>query len=316
MSKKIFISYSHTDNETHLWLERLKGFLDAVQDQLPFRIWEDTMIPNGGDWRKSINDALSESAVAILLVGQGFLASRFIKEKELPEVLPAKDKNRVRLYILYVGFCPWQYSVLEPYEAFNDPDKPLESLTDPMQNQWLNNLVVTIRKDLENIEVLEAIPNSTIDLIEPMQNLKDHLEVTKTTLITILNRSQNLLRSVQRRLEIDEHLQYEQFFLRYYDLMNEEEHFQFDQIRALTEGVMFGENNSILQIIEQNRTLRDELPIIGALKTHLIIWLNKYKLVFSKNKKMAVCFTGVEDGVPFPLGVDEQVENWLKIHRE
>ena len=93
--------------------------------------------------------------------------------------------------------------------------------------------------------------------------------------------------------------------------MNEEEHFEFSQIRALTEGLLYEGNNSILQIIESNPTLRDELPIIGALKIHLLIWLNKYKKVFLNNPKMAVCFTGVEDGVPFPYGVDEEVGSWL-----
>lgn len=315
MSRNIFISYSHSDNKEHLWLDRLKGFLDALQDELPLKLWDDTMIPNGGDWRKSIEDALLESSVAILLVGQGFLASRFIKEKELPKLLPLEGRTDIHKYILYIGYCPYQFSVLEPYQAFNDPDKPLESLDKPTQNKWFNDLVVTIKKDLENSSVVETKTKSAIDLIKPLQTIKNHLDTTRTALNTQIRRAEGLLRSVNDRLEIDEGLQYEQFFLKYYDQMNEEEYFQFDQIRALTEGVLFEENNSIYQIIQQYPLLREELPILGALKTHLIIWLNKYKKVFSNNKKMAVCFTGVEDGVPFPFGVDDEVSYWLETHR-
>jgi hypothetical protein len=279
-------------------------------------IWEDTQIPVGADWRKTIEDAINQSVAAILLVGQGFLASRFIKEKELPKILPPGGISSIPLYILYVGYCPWQFSVLEPYQAFNKPDQPLESLDKPTQNKWLNELTVAVKKDMESAGVVKKILKPSAGLYSAMQDIKNHLETTKAAFIIQIHRAENLMSSVQRRLEIDEYLQYEQFFFRYYDRMNEEEHFEFSQIRALTEGLLFPGNNSILQIIDSYPTLRDVLPIIGALKTHLVIWLNKYKKIFINNNKMAVCFTGVEDGVPFPYGVDEEVENWLKVNAQ
>lgn len=315
MPQNLFISYSHSDNNDYKWLERLRGFLDALQEQLPLKTWEDTQIPTGANWRTEIDQALAQSAAAILLVGQGFLASRFIKEKELPNILSPTGKNAVRLYILYVGYCPWRFSILEQYQAFNDPDQPLESLDKPGQNKWLNELVIAIKKDMESAGVVQTMPDGVNTLYTSMQVIKNHLDTTKAAFNAQVYRARNLLGSLQSRLEIDEALQYEQFFFRYYDSMNENEHFEFDQIRALTQGPLFEGNNSILQIIGQNPTLRDVLPILGALKTHLIIWLNKYNRVFINNKKMALNFTGVEDGVPFPFGVDEEIENWLSVNK-
>lgn len=315
MPANLFISYSHSDNKEYQWLERLKSFLDALQEQLPLSIWEDTQIPPGADWRQSINDAISQSAAAVLLVGQGFLASRFIKEKELPNVIPPGGKNNIPLYILYVGYSPWQFSVLEPYQAFNNPNEPLESLDKPAQNKWLNDLTIAIKKDMELIGVVTK-ETKPAGLHSAMLDIKNHLETTKAAFKTQIQRARNLMTSTQKRLEIKEHLQYEQFFFRYYDHMNEEELFEFSQIRALTEGLLYEGNQSILKIIETYPTLREVLPIIGALKIHMVIWLNKYKKVFLNNHKMAVCYTGVEDGVPFPYGVDEEVGNWLRINRE
>ena len=311
MAANLFISYSHFDNKENQWLERLKGFLDALQEQLPLSIWEDTQIPAGADWRKSIDDAVTQSAAAVLLAGQGFLASRFIKEKELPKLIPPGGKNDIRLYILYVGYCPWRQSVLEPYQAFNNPDEPLESLDRPTQNKWLNDLTVAIKNDMESMGVVTKKNKPATGLYAAMLGIKNNLEKTEAAFRTQIRRAKNLMASIKIRIGTNEFLQYEQFFLRYYDRMNEEEHFEFSQIRALTEGLLYEGNHSILQIIESNPTLRDELPIIGALKIHLLIWLNKYKKVFLNNPKMAVCFTGVEDGVPFPYGVDEEVGSWL-----
>ena len=316
MPANIFISYSHSDNKENQWLERLKSFLDALQEQLPLSIWEDTQIPPGADWRKSINDAVTQSAAAILLVGQEFLASRFIKEKELPKIIPPGGRNNIPLYILYVGYSPWQFSVLEPYQAFNNPDQPLESLDKPAQNKWLNDLVIAIKKDMETIGVVVKETKPETGLYSAMLDINNHLETTKAAFINQIHRAKNLMRSMQGRLAIKEHLQYEQFFFRYYDQMNEEEHFEFSLIRALTEGLLYEGNHAILKIIETYPTLRDALPIIGALKIHLIIWLNKYKKVFLNNHKMAVCYTGVEDGVPFPYGVDDEVGKWLAVNRQ
>jgi hypothetical protein len=143
----------------------------------------------------------------------------------------------------------------------------------------------------------------------------EHLEAVRTAFGAQARRRNGLAEAMRKRLKITEQLEYERFFFRYYERMDEEERFEFNLIRALTEGPLHDSNRSILDIMEKNPGIRDELPILAALKVHLIVWLNKYDRVFTKSEKMSVLYVGVEDGVPFPKGVDQAVAEWLKENR-
>ena len=113
-------------------------------------------------------------------------------------------------------------------------------------------------------------------------------------------RRDDLVDGITTRLEFHNNLQYEKFFFRYYDEMSPEEKFEFDQIRAITEGPLSGGNRAILEILNNHPELFDEIPVLMLLQQHLVFWLNKYDRVFENTKKMCVLNVGVEDGVPFP----------------
>lgn len=312
MTHTLFVSYSHSDDKEHQWVQRLNTFWDGLKERLPVDVWADTRIGTGEKWRTEIETAISQAAVAVLLVGPGFLASRFIKENELPELLRAKEAGTVRLYPLVVAFCPWKHSVLESYQAFNDPNSPLESMAIAEQNGWLNRLVVAIADEMRSVQILPTKDASPIKTLRAaVAAIRDHLEATRTAFVTQVRRRDQLVEAMQKRLKITAQLEYEQFFFRYYEHMDEEERFEFDQIRALTEGLLNDNNRLILDIIETTPGIRDDLPILSPLRLHLLVWLNKYDKVFTKSEKMSVLYVGVEDGVPFPRGVDQVVTEWL-----
>lgn len=312
MTRTLFISYSHGDDQQKRWVERLSVFLDAVRSELPLDIWDDRRIKSGERWRSEIDSAVSKAAAAILLVGPGFLASEFIREKELPSILGAADANSLRLYPLVVAYAPWEHSVLEQYQAFNDPTKPLEALSESDQNMWLNRLVTTIAVEMRKDEVISQKADVSAQSLESsMRAIQDHLEATHTAFQMQARRRNQLVSKMRERLGIDERLQYERFFNRYYEEMNDDERFDFRQMRAITEGVLQEGNRSILEILQKQPSLRDELPILGALRTHLLVWLNKYEHVFKTSERMSLLYVGVEDGVPFPKGVDQAVRDWL-----
>ena len=52
-------------------------------------LWEDSRIKAGTEWRPAIERALAETKVALLLVSDHFLASKFVMGQEVPEVLAA-----------------------------------------------------------------------------------------------------------------------------------------------------------------------------------------------------------------------------------
>jgi hypothetical protein len=139
------------------------------------------------------------------------------------------------------------------------------------------------------------------------------LELTHTAFQAQARRRSQLYNAMRARLKIQENPQYEKFFFRYYSQMNEEEKFDFDQVRAIT-GVIYEGNQKIQTILDQYPELLQAIPELVALRQHLTLWLNKFERVFLAEPKMALVYTGVEDGVPFPEKIDSQIHRWLRAH--
>lgn len=134
LPQKIFISYSHKDenykNEVVITLNALKNVLP----KLTFEYWVDTKIKTGEDWRKEIETALDSSGVAILVISREFLASDFIMNTEVPTILGNAETKGVKILSLIAGHCIFKKSVLGQFQSVNDPSKPLKSLSDHEQD--------------------------------------------------------------------------------------------------------------------------------------------------------------------------------------
>ena len=312
----LFISYSHRDMIPIDWLERLKLYLAPLRREELVDIWDDSRIKVGSNWRVEIQDTLERTSVAILLVGPGFLASEFIVGEELPTLLAAAKTRGVNIYPVVIGYCSYKRSVLEPYQAFNDPDKPLEALSIAEQNKILNDVALLVDRDVRQSRVgpLSAPPrqpDTRTAILEITRNLDD----ARTAFVAQSRRRDELVQMVSDRLRITEMLEYEKFFFRYYPELNEEERFQFEQIRAMTEGPLYEGNRRVLETIERHPQVMDEISELADLRQHLVFWLNKYDRVFSRRPEMCLLYTGVEDGVPFPDGIDEILDDWLTTHK-
>ncbi|HLP61851.1 MAG TPA: toll/interleukin-1 receptor domain-containing protein, partial [Candidatus Deferrimicrobium sp.] len=75
--KKIFISYSHKDA---VYKEKLVKQLDILKLAGLCGAWDDSLIQTGKDWNLEIKKAIDEADVAVLMVSEGFLNSKFITE--------------------------------------------------------------------------------------------------------------------------------------------------------------------------------------------------------------------------------------------
>jgi hypothetical protein len=101
VSKKLFISYSHKDEQ---WLLELKKWLKPLEQSDIVSVWDDQQIKAGADWRQEIEKALSSAKAAVLLISMDFLNSEFISNNELPQLLnAAKDKG---LSIFWIAVRP------------------------------------------------------------------------------------------------------------------------------------------------------------------------------------------------------------------
>lgn len=312
----LFISYAHVDMDPIHWLNRLTLYLAPLREHGDVEIWDDSKIQAGDQWRTEIDRALQRATAAILLVGPGFLASDFITREELPRLLDAANKGGTRIYPLVVGYCGYRGSRLDPFQAFNDPETPLEALERPDQNKWLNDLSRKVDADIR-VKKIEAAPPAekrATDLRSVVVKMARLLESNHTAFVAQALRRNDLVAAVKKRLNITEHLQYENFFFRYQPLMTEEELFQYNQIRAMTAGVIHDGNQAVLNILDQYPELLEEIEALTDLRQHLVFWLNKYDRVFVNEPKMALLYTGVEDKVPFPEKVDQEVKAWLRAH--
>ncbi|HKB64677.1 MAG TPA: toll/interleukin-1 receptor domain-containing protein [Pyrinomonadaceae bacterium] len=122
---QIFISYSHKDKDC---LERLQVNLKPFLRGSSIVAWDDTKIQPGDDWKKAIDQALSTTKIAVLLVSSDFLASDFIYQEELPYLLKAAGEQEVRVIPVSVRPSAWKTAPFQANQWANEPDRPLYNL--------------------------------------------------------------------------------------------------------------------------------------------------------------------------------------------
>jgi hypothetical protein len=100
--KKIFISYSHKDEE---WKDRVSAHLSVVPD---IEAWDDRRIGGGQEWFPEIEKALNAADIAILLISVDFLNSKFIRSEEIPRVLKRRKAEGLIIFPIIVYDCAWK----------------------------------------------------------------------------------------------------------------------------------------------------------------------------------------------------------------
>ena len=152
---KIFVSYSHKDiaylNKLHIHLARFK------QQGL---IWDDTEIRPGAKWHEQIEQALAATKIAILLVSADFLASNFIANEELPNLLKAAESEGTIILSLILSPCVYE-DVLGDFQTVNPNARPLIAMDETQQEQTWVKLHVTVKQYLATAGIaadrLEAV---------------------------------------------------------------------------------------------------------------------------------------------------------------
>jgi formylglycine-generating enzyme required for sulfatase activity len=141
---QVFVSYSHKDKR---WLERLQVHLKPLARE-GMRVWDDTHIESGADWRKEIEAALAAARVAVLLVSPDFLASDYIAETELPALLHSAQERGTRILPLILYPSRFAKTRLAQFQAVNGPDRPLAKLRRPQRDEILVELSEAIESAL------------------------------------------------------------------------------------------------------------------------------------------------------------------------
>ena len=100
---RIFICYSQKDST---WREKLEQHLEVLKG-IGWSTWSDRDIEIGKDWESEIQENIANTEVAILLVSSAFLASKYVKNKELPKLLNRKKEGKVKIFPILIRSCLW-----------------------------------------------------------------------------------------------------------------------------------------------------------------------------------------------------------------
>jgi hypothetical protein len=144
----IFISYSHKDRAE---LEYVRAHLGPVVGLGSVTVWDDNALQIGGDWKGDINSAIDACRVFILLVTCHSLGSKFIRDVEVPRVLPRWQAKQVQLCPILVKPCHLDgYSWLDAINRRPKDGKALSELADGSRDREMAEIVGEIVKFLNS----------------------------------------------------------------------------------------------------------------------------------------------------------------------
>ena len=147
--RTVVISYSPQDEA---WKERLITHLRVLELEGTLDVWDDRRIPAGDDWPQSIEEAIAQAQVAILIVSRHFLTSKFIRERELTRILKARREGGLRVIPLIAEPCAWQeVRALRNIQAWPRDGRPLSAGDHHRIDADLAELAVDVKDGLDRV---------------------------------------------------------------------------------------------------------------------------------------------------------------------
>lgn len=200
MEIPVFIFYADNDNQgsdpSKLWLDRLLEQLHAFIPENKRIVWPDPHQENSSGWKDPTFWHILNVKVAVLLVSPALLASKSIRNGELPVRLMNAMKEGVTIIPIILRHClfaetkfkypdpssgPEEFS-LSVFHSFNSPSNPLNMMQEQDQDSVLRDVALGIANLLGGFENSKPAPDQIIDdkLLQPtwvdeQGNYEDHL---------------------------------------------------------------------------------------------------------------------------------------------
>ncbi len=126
MAAKIFISYSHRDEE---FKDDLQIGLATLKNNGHIAAWDDRAIMAGDEWDHEIKDALYKADIILLLVSPNFLASRYVREQEIKIAMERHRNPADPAVVVPIIIRPsdWKDNAFSSLQALPKNSKPVST---------------------------------------------------------------------------------------------------------------------------------------------------------------------------------------------
>jgi len=262
------------------------------KDELLAKLWPDRVVSDWAlarlisDTRKSLGDTGEQQSLIKTARGQGY---------RLQSVQPVHAQAE---------------SEKNAFATVSSPQSVVHVAITPSKSRYWKKVLISFMAIAAFAFIFQYL--SKQQLINDVNEIAKQQTLTYTYFKAQLTRRKELVDMIEQRLNIKKARQYEKFFAYYHRKMNKEELFLFHQIREITKTGLFPSNKAIFELLENNTEIYKKIPKTKALYNHLKFWLNKYQAVFKNREDMCLLYVGVEDGAPYPSGVDQAVKDWLQ----
>jgi len=135
------------------------------------KLWDDSQIEPGAKWRQTIETALQQARVALLLVSDAFLASEFVMNEEVPKLLAAAEAEGVRILWVSLSPCLVEHTPIHVYQAVLPLDHYLEELSPLQQQRALKRIAEAIRDALREPEPEPEPRQVQVEVVDQEQEL-------------------------------------------------------------------------------------------------------------------------------------------------
>lgn len=135
----VFVSYSH---ENERWVKKTPGdkkslipWLAAALERDDVVFWHDERIDGGDPYTEKIEKAIDQADIAVLLVSEDFLSSKFIRETELPRIQRREKAGKMQFVPILLEKCFWEDDPFLKKRHFLPGPKPLIESIDS-EKEW------------------------------------------------------------------------------------------------------------------------------------------------------------------------------------
>jgi len=158
MSRKVFISYSHKDEN---YREDLEEHLSILQSKGIIEIWHDRKITAGDEWKGQIDQNLDEADIIFFMISSSFLASPYCRDVEVKRALERYNAGTATIISIIVRPCEWADCEFSALQAVPKDAKAITEWENT-DRAWLD-AVQGIKRHIEKFHPANTIEEIGID---------------------------------------------------------------------------------------------------------------------------------------------------------